>query len=172
MWWEKIAFRYINARLAAGDIPALRNLELSEGSEEIRLWVGFDNSPIRGLILRKDNGESTALYIQPLTAPKAGSESTVQLQMPKNGWDNLWTKLDQLHFRELPDATEIGLEHNKYLDMRTVVVEVNSQGRYRTYHLFALEVPAEQKYPAVRNIREICALLSDEFGVDLLHYFG
>ena len=56
--WEKPAFEEIDTRLYGTKIESLKTKKQVSESKEIRIWVGFDASPLRGIVLvnNKING--------------------------------------------------------------------------------------------------------------------
>lgn len=164
--WEKIAFKEIEERLSGSGVEPLQNHPAERGVLEVRFWVGLDTLPLRSVILKKANGGSKAFFLAPSFDPSRRDWAVRELHQPENGWDTLWSRLDQLHLFDLRDASELGMEH-RYIDMTNVVVEIRRGENYRTYHLFGLGVAEEQKHEEVRNIKDICTMLSDEFDLAL-----
>src|SRR5260221_14398401 len=72
--WEKIYFQPIEEKLHDARIEQLRTATLTANSVEIRIWAGFDTSPLRGLILRREAGESAAQFLPPSDARNSSSE--------------------------------------------------------------------------------------------------
>jgi hypothetical protein len=176
--WEQILLPEMIPRLKAAELPELRSVSLPEGDVEIRVWVGFDLSETRVLILRQIGGNWTASYLIGLERDGFGSlkddsvtTTEIPLEDPKMGWQSLWKRLDELDFLYLPDAEEIGMEHI-YIHSTIVVVEMLQGDWFRTYYLFGLPVEKEQHHKAVRNMREICLLLSEQFDVLVYDYKG
>jgi hypothetical protein len=168
--WEKIFFREITERINGSEIKNLRDIEISPNSIEVRIWVGFDLSPLRGLILRQNNGEWTALYVPPIDSSDLPRLRPYLLQPPKSGWESLWERLKSLEILTLPDATEIGLDDKSTFDSRGVVIEIKTKDSYRTYLYFGLNW--EKRTEEQRKVFEICNTLSEEFGLHLYYYFG
>lgn len=159
--WQKLFFREINERIEGTEITNLRDLELPPDSKEIRIWVGFDLSPLRGLILKQNNEEWSALVLPPLDSSNTLRNPQILLP-PKNGWANLWKKLEQLEIMTLPDPIDYG-----DIDGRGVVVEIKSGNSYRTYQ-YSINNRTGDNY---KKIKEICETLSNEFDIELLKYF-
>jgi hypothetical protein len=77
---------------------------------------------------------------------------------PKSGWDKLWTSLVQLDLLTLPDSSTLHGEE-LVVDGVCYVVEINHDGRYRTYEY---SNPQHQKWPEAKKIIGIVQTLHDE----------
>lgn len=161
--WEKIYFRSINERMEGTEITSLRDLELPPDSKEIRIWAGFDTSPLRGLILKQNNQESSALFFPPLENSGISQNPRI-LSPPKNGWESLWDKLEKLEISTLSDPSDIA-----EIDGGSVIIEIKTSNSYKNYKYSGIEKNKTNNY---KKILEICETLSREFDVDLLKYFS
>jgi hypothetical protein len=159
--WERIFFRDINERIEDTDIKNLRNQEMSPNSREIRLWASFN--PLRGIILRQNEGGWSALYIPALDSASNSLMAPRPLPLPHSGWISLWEKLEGLGIYTLPDAVDIGAD-NSYPDAKVAVIEIKTPDSYRTYMYNGLDTA---KAPESKKALEICNTLSSEFGVQL-----
>lgn len=168
--WERMIFKTIDERRKGTDLKSLKQVEVANGSAEIRIWVGFDLSPLRALILRGKGDEWSASYLRGSNESTDLGRDEMPLPPPRNGWPALWEKLNSHQFLNLPDATEIGID-SKYIDSRIIVVEIKKGTDYRAYHMFGLEAPKELEYAPVRQLRDALELLAKEFGVQLYYYF-
>lgn len=165
--WES-AFIDICGRIEGTDVKNLINVEIPPSSMEIRIWVGYDTTPLRGIILKQDNKKWSALYLQPLKNLSAFPREPKILQSPKSGWENLWEKLEDLNILTLPDTRDIGID-NYTLDNTSVVVEIKTSNSYRIYSYFRLN---EIKRDEPQKLLEICSILASEFDVELYKYYG
>jgi hypothetical protein len=161
--WERIYFKEISERIDGSDIKNLREQEMPPASKEVRVWVGFDLSPLKGIILKQTNGDWSARYVPPLGNSSNSPRASRPLTSPRTGWKSLWAKLESSGIYTLPDAADIGA-NNPYPEARGVVVEIKTADSYRTYKYGGLH-PAETQ--EVKNVVEIVNTLSDEFGVQL-----
>ena len=157
--WERIFFEEINERLAGSGLNDLKDVGLSGDSMEVRVWVGFDTSPLRGMILRRENGDWYASYLRWSEASSDLGRAEIRLPPPKKGWENLWTQLNAYGFLELPDHTEIEMKPIG-LDTTCVVVEIATRDNYRTYLLFGLKDPDGSKLHPTQSMSMISRLLA------------
>jgi hypothetical protein len=169
-FWEKLVFEEVKQRLDKTKIIPLKSKELDSDSIEIRVWVGFDRSPLRGLILKRTGQESEGVYIPPIREVSSSANAPYLLHHPKSGWDDLWEKLEELEIKTLPDWTEIGMEPD-YTDTRIAVIEIKTSDSYKTYMSFGFNTPKELERKQVRHVYEILDVMSNEFGVELYHFF-
>lgn len=161
--WEPIFFEEISERIEGTDIKNLRDEALPSASREVRVWVGFNLSPLRGILLKQTSGVWSARYVPPAGGSAKTPRAARPLSSPRSGWNALWEKLESLGIYTLPDAVDIGV-NNPYPEATCVVIEVKTSDSYRTYKYSGL-YPAEA--PEVKNVVEIINTLSDEFGVQL-----
>lgn len=160
--WRLIFFREINQR--AQD-ARLENLQGKSGSnvKEIRLWVGFDQNALRGIILEEDQGAWKAKYVAPLDSPSAPT-LPVALPEPKSGWKAFWQEMERLQVFSLPGVRTQD-ELNPYPDATGMVIEIRMLDRpYRNY----LYGGIESKTTNSKEARKICQKLETEFGIELL----
>lgn len=162
--WERIFFIEIGNRIEGTDILNLRDKEISPNSKEVRIWVGFDLYPLKGIILKQNDGSWVAEYLPPIKDTATNTRKTQLLREPKSGWKKLWEKLESLDIYTLPDSVDIGAT-NAYPDAKGAVVEIKTFDTYRTYMYGGLSTPKSQES---KNVSEICKILSREFGVELL----
>lgn len=168
--WEKIYLKSIDERINGTNIQSLKDLNLASDLIEVRIWVGFDNSPLRGIIFTKQsNGKIEGLFFPPLDNLNKPKTPRL-LSSPKNGWDNLWKIISKLEILNLPDSLDIAK-----IDQGSVVVEIKTPDYYRNYKYSGvndLESKAENEYKAnYGKLKEFCNFLSDEFEIDLLKYY-
>lgn len=161
--WKQLYFREINERLAKTEITDLKNSELTDDSKEIRIWVGFSTNPLRGLVLKQHNEESSALFVPPLYFNSGSPRPPYLLLAPKSGWIILWEKLEKLEIMTLPDPIDTA-----DIDGGSVVIEVKTSNSYRTYKYSSVTVRDNRDH---KKVLEICNTLTDEFGVQLIKYY-
>lgn len=159
--WERIYFPAINERLKNAQIEKLEDVVVPSDSMEIRIWTGFDGSPLRGLILRKQNAQSSAEFLPP--SDSSNTAETKPLLLSAQDWDRLWNDLDRTRIMNLNDPMDVA-----GIDEGTVVIEVKSYDSYKNGKFSG--VNSKKGEPYVR-VREFCEAISQEFGVDFLKYY-
>lgn len=160
--WEKIYFGEIIERIKGTDVKNLKDLVLPPNSKEIRIWAGFDTSPLRGIIIQQNNRVWSASYVPPLDSSNS-SRNSQKLSLPKSGWEFLWKELQNLGIMTLPDPMDIA-----QIDERSVVIEVKTSDLYRTYKYSGVNNSKETNY---KKVLEICNFLTNQFGVELCKYY-
>lgn len=164
--WEKPAFEEINKRIYGTEIGSLKSKKQDSDSIEIRVWVGFDTSPLRSIILERDREQWNAYYLPPKDIAVDKDETVVRLSPPSSGWQKLWEELESLEINTLPDWTELNIDP-KYLDITSVVIETKINNSHRSFMSFGFDKEEEQKYKQVQNVHKILKVLSKEFRVQL-----
>ncbi len=154
--WEPIFFETINQVTRKGGLKPLRAAPLPADSLEVRVWIGFGLSPLQLFSLRRDGSKWKGQHLTDIIQ----KTNSVQLRSvtPKSGWDELWKKLVQLDLLTLPDSSTLRGEET-VLDGVSYVVEINREGRYRTYQYGN---PEYQKWPEAKKIIKIVEMLYDE----------
>jgi hypothetical protein len=155
--WEPIFFVPINHLTAKAGWKPLRETSLPSESLEVRIWIGFGLSPLEGYLFRRDGSHWTGRYVKD-NAPSTNSVPVHEIA-PNCGWEKLWSKFDALGLLRLPDSSTLPGEV-MILDGVCYVVEINQDGRYRTYEY---SNPKEQKWPEAKKIIGIAQVLHDEF---------
>jgi len=166
--WEKIFSELTNERLGEINYSSLKEKPIISDSKEIRLWI-IDGSPLRGIILEKNISNWKAIQIPPKNTRKYNINLPVELPDPKSGWDSLIEKLDSLNLEKLPDMSELDIGFHGY-DATSVVIEIKNSDGYRNYMYRGLNFDriAKMEYP--KKVKDICLLLSEEFGIDMFYY--
>jgi hypothetical protein len=166
-YWEPLLFETTNNKLEKINLQSLKNKDIAEEDIEIRLWIGFGESPssdAEGLILEKKEGNWTALYLPKDTKGKMA----VQSKEPKSGWDVLWNNLNAHNFLTIADITES--KGSIFTDATLIVIEIKDSKNYRNY--MQVEDYKLEDYPELRSSESIeltaaCRILSKEFNVPL-----
>ena len=153
--WEPIFFESINRLTTRAGWTPLRKEPLPQGSVELRIWIGFGLSPLKGFSLRRDDSKWIGSSIADNGAAKSAD---VQQVTPKSGWERFWGQLIKLGVITLPDSSALPNEA-MLTDGVSYVVEVNQDGHYRTYEY---SNPQHQKWPEAKKIRQIAELFYDE----------
>src|SRR5262245_4998535 len=148
--WEPIFFQSINSASKGTGWTPLRQVEIPNGSIEVRLWSGFGLSGLDGLLLRRDGNQWLGLYTS--NGVKAREVH------PKTSWNALWKRVEALGILTLPDSSTLPGEQ-MVLDGISYVVEINDGKVYRTYYYGN---PQYQVWPEAENIIEIVKTLKGE----------
>lgn len=165
-YWETVFFKTINNKLKKNDLLPLSQKAVSSGNLEIRLWVGFgetQSTEIKGLILKKIEGEWTGLYL-----PQSPKEKKIYTKEPKSGWLIFWSNLQNYEFMTLPDISES--KDNLTTDATCIVVEIKDSEQYRNY--MQVQDINLDKYSNLRSSESIkltqaCKMISNELNISL-----
>lgn len=160
--WESIYFKPIRQRLQSADISDLRETTITHGSREIRIWVGFDTTPLRGLIIKQDADESSATFLPPVDTTNTAVCSKI-VPLPKERWDALWTKLDSLEIMNLSDSADTAK-----IDEGSVIMEIRTQDSYHALKYSGIDSKKDKDHEAML---EICETLEKEFNIKFIKYF-
>jgi hypothetical protein len=158
--WVPIFFEAINRRASIAGLSDLRTTALPNDDLEIRIWHGFGLTALHGFILRRSSATWSAVYLGGGFTDST-SEHTRELQPPKSGWEQFWQSLQTAGISSLPDADELQCNPGVN-DGMSYVVELNSQGTYRTY---MYENPSFAKCPSAQQMIRIGNTIAEEFGV-------
>ena len=155
--WEPIYFRSINKLSGMVGWRPLRNLALQSDSFEVRIWIGFGIGPLEVLSIQREGSAwrgRYAIHRMWLAGPVA-----VQSVVPKSGWAQHWVRLVRLGLLTLPDSSTLPRSESMVADGVSYVVEINKDGRYRTY---MYGNPKHEKWPEAKRMIEIVEALRDE----------
>jgi hypothetical protein len=160
---DKIFLASINERLEGTGFENLRYSNLSPNTIEIRVWAGFDTSPLRAIFVRKNGEEFSAEFVPPLY-PITIPPDLKKLPNPKSGWNQLFKKIEDSGLMNFEDPNDIPM-----IDEGGVLIEIKTANDYRT-----MDFPGvlEKSHGDYKKVREICETLETEFGVDLLRFYG
>ena len=165
---KTILYNYIDPIAEKYNLPKLRNYSLYGNDAEVRIWVSEFESD--GFILRRYNNEWSAISIKEIDCGKVSyygknkiyESGKTNLSAPKSGWENSWQKLVNVGILDLPDSSELPEYENKFIDGIGYFVEVNINGKYRTY---SYSNPQAQKLKEAEKIIKIGKIISDEFSL-------
>ena len=155
--WEPIYFRSINQLSGKAGWRPLRDLALPADSFEVRVWIGFGIGPLEALSMRREDSTWSGRYA--IQGPRNADPVAVEAVTPKSGWDQLWARLVRLDLLTLPDSSTLPKSQIAVTDGVSYVVEINKDGRYRTY-MYAN--PKYEKWSEAKRIIEIIETLRDE----------
>src|SRR5262249_26606242 len=162
--WEPIHFENINKRTKIASLPSLRNITLPKDDLEVRIWNGFGERFLQGLVVKRVDHQWSALYLAEGYSESPNSKPYKYqrvLQPPKSGWKECWKRLVDEGLLTLPDSSELKGEKN-IRDGSSYVVELNQNGTYRTY---MYSNPQVQDWNEAKQIIKIGRILSEEFGL-------
>lgn len=154
--WEQIFFRGINQATNLGGLTELRKTRLGNSDVEIRVWRGFSLSQLEGVILKRIDGQWSALYLKTDAPTEFKKIEIRELNPPKSGWESFWKQITDKGILTLPDASEINCEDGGF-DRINYVVEINQNKVYRTYRY------SNGKCPEVKQMEEIGEIIGLEF---------
>jgi len=154
--WTRIFFWGINDLTQKARWTPLREVNVPDGSLEVRVWIGFGTEPLQGIRLCRDGDNwkgfyATDKYPYPFAVRKVTPRRTEE-------WATLWKKVENLGILTLPDSSTLPDEHS-VMDGVSYVVEINDGSRYRTYKYGN---PGLQKWPEAKKIIAIADVLRDE----------
>jgi hypothetical protein len=149
-------------------IPNLRDMNLSEGQTELRLWKAFGLAYPRCFILKIDNANSAASFVSPkVVGNKAlfhkGNPVYVNtpLNAPHSGWENLLGYLKQ---KGIDSSIELALDkrYMPYPDAEELVLEMKTGSRHTMAYYIDSTVTADGK-----KAFAICEKLQNDFDIQL-----
>lgn len=156
-----IALAALLPRSAAALDPKtpLDALSLPSDSFEVRVWVvsnlqkvskdGTRWTPFKGFSIRRDASLWTGRYVD---------NGLIQSVEPRSEWHALWARLVALGLLTLPDSSQLP-NPAPVTDGVSYVVEIGTQGHYRTY---SYANPEHQKWPEAGRIIQIFKTLEGE----------
>lgn len=165
--WESIFFDGFNggrtginhaAKLAG--LEELRKMRLEKENIEVRIWRGFSLEPLEGVVIKRSNGQWSALHLKTDNYYDYGKVEVTMMNQPKSGWDSFRKQIIDKEILTLPDSSEIncgdiGNDDSSY------VVEINRDKVYRTYRLS--NPYSRDKCREANQMQEIGDLIGEEF---------
>lgn len=157
-------------------LPILKDSLRGKDDVEVRIWKFTGNLPLRAIVLSRVDGTWSGLYIPNRTdtvgllgpkISKGGGDYVrryAPLEPPLSGWESLWTQLGYLELPSLPDATQLENRYNGIRGGTTLVVEVNVDGKYRTYHHNDLDYQQGSEASKMSAIDELLPAQFEQIG--------
>lgn len=161
--WEEIFYPEIDQLATEAGLENLRTKQPSKHSLEIRIWVERHQGSTRAVVLRRTGDKWSAAFLPPRKSSKSGGR-LIPLSAPKSGWTVLWEKLNRQDILTLPDANEVGAD-NVDPDALAIVVEIKSDGSYRSYNYNGFDT---SEHSEAKKVASICKILEEEFNVVLV----
>lgn len=153
--WGQPLFDSISARRARAGLNDLRTTVLPPDDIEVRLWYGFGVSEVGGYVLKRENGNWTALSLASDGSIEAGKAVSVTC---RSGCAGLWKRLTALGILTLPDYSTLS-KSTVLMEDSYYVVELNLNRVYRTYMYPDRAVSHSAE---ARRIKEITSVLAHE----------
>jgi len=142
----------INEQTKLARLSSLEGVKLSPNNMEVRIWHGFGLIVPQGLIIKRIDGQWSAML---------AASSGRKIDQPKSGWESCWIRLTNAGLLKLPDATRLGKEPVDP-DVLSYVVELNVNGEYRSYHY---TYPEASEHEEAKRMMQIGEIIADEFGL-------
>lgn len=164
-YWEEIYFESINEKLSDFQITSLQSKEIKNDDLEIRIWVGFDESELKGIILTKQSNNWTSYY---LPQKSIARKKLIKVQKPVNGWNKFEKTLEENDFYNIPDISES--KNNLYTDARCIVVEIKNSEKYRNFmQVQDADLKDNPELKSIYSIKltNICKFIEKEFNLSL-----
>lgn len=157
--WVKIFFGSINKATDEAKLRRLRKLYYRGTNFEIRVWLGFGTSLLRGYVIKRVNHKWSGLFI----IESFGDDDGVMKEVyPKRSWNHLWQSLLREDILTLPDSSSFR-EKSEVWDGESYVVEINRKGIYRCYKYGN---PDMTHWPEARKMENIIEILIRELGYE------
>lgn len=159
--WEPIFFEEINARAKIAKLGDLRSTVLPDDDLELRVWMGFGVIPLEGFVIKRRNGQWSAIQIRSINPRLPRRDYQHTLPSPKSGWETCWERLTDEGVLTLPDSSQLK-DAVIAGDGESFVVEINMNKSYRTYRYGN---PHLQKWPEAKRMIKIAEIILEEFNI-------
>ncbi|HKC64296.1 MAG TPA: hypothetical protein VKB86_11695 [Pyrinomonadaceae bacterium] len=159
--WVSIFFESINKRANIAKLSSLRTA-LPKDDLEVRVWGGFGLTPLEGFILKRTDGQWSAIHLKGISKKLPPSEYQKNMEAPKSGWESCWQRLVDAGILTLPDASEVKKCEVLAFDGFSYVVEINMNNTYRTY---MYDNPIYAKCDEAKQMLKIGKIIDEEFGL-------
>src|SRR5262249_6361110 len=153
-------FKLIRERLKKFGLSDLKDISLPENAIEIRFWVGFSHEDFRGLFIKKDGLNSSAILVPNILHDTLPSVSIRHLDPPAHGWQSLMDKLQQLGLFDLLGETGDIPEKKLVVDVTSAVVEIKTSHSYKTFRYRGVFYFQDED---IIKLEKILETLSSEF---------
>lgn len=158
--WEPSSFDLINSVAKLSAQTDLRKANLPENDIEVRMWLGFGLSPLKGISLKRVSGQWSAIRVKSDNYYKPEKIERDELSYPKSGWESCWKRLVDAGILILPDVSEVNCGTNG-IDGNSIVIETNTNRVYRTY---AYGVSMSEKCNEAKQAMQLIFIIDEEFG--------
>ncbi len=130
--WDSLIFKQVNKAINLAGLTELRKTSVRDGDVEVRVWRGFSQSPLEGVIFKRTNNQWSGLYVKTNAHYEPEKAEVRQLNSPKSGWESFWQQLVNKEILTLPQSTENECDIPN-ADAVIYVVEINDGRMYRTF---------------------------------------
>jgi len=133
---------------------------------QIRINYGFHSDSIQTMVIKKENGEHSALfYTYKVGLDKNGGSKidyiAITTKKPKSGWESFLFRLFSFDLMTLPDKTSL----NNYppdLTFDGVTVQIATPDSFRIYNYIDVS-KARETVPEAKKMENILLLIEEEF---------
>jgi len=150
--WESLFLDYPRRWALAAGLHDLSRVLLPKGVVEVRIWEEFNpHTRYQGTIVQKRNSSfyGADLFFGAVEPDSCGGWAVGLV--PCDSWESVWSELLSQGLMELPDSSELPDGH--FLeDGIGLVVEIQAEGQYRTYHY---DDPDYQTWTEARRVEKI-----------------
>jgi hypothetical protein len=154
----------IRERLKRIGLGELKNETLPRNATEIRFWVGFAHSGLRGLIIKNDGATWLANFIPNITEETPSSNTLRSLAPPTHGWQNLTEQLRKLGLYSLSGESGATPENKLVLDLIAAVVEIKTSDSYKSIRYRGIFYFQDED---ILKMDKILETVSSEFSIKL-----
>lgn len=162
--WEKIYFEGINERTDEAGLKSLRKTTLDKDDLEVRIWIGFGITTLEGFILRRIKDQWSAIYITGNYKSDKFINRNINLEEPKEGWNQTWQKLLNAEILNLPDAESINCNEGA-TDGFSYVLELKKGQNYRTYMYESPDMLISEKCKENIKIQNIIKIINQDYNI-------
>lgn len=140
---------------ALAGLKSLSSSNWANQDVEVRVWFGFGLFPLEGLVLKRSNGQWSAIHLMADRHYKPMKVSRKELPAPNSGWEACWQQLADAGLMTLPDGTD-----PPDPDVEGFEVQVRDGASYRSYQYVG---PEYSELPAAKQMLRIGDIISSEF---------
>ncbi|MBV9926795.1 MAG: hypothetical protein JOZ96_17380 [Acidobacteria bacterium] len=157
--WGHLLYPYLEKHTSLAGLAELRSTPLPRGDLEVRVWYGFGLTALEGFVLRRADGQWSALHLQGDAYYEPKRVKVKRLPPPRSGWDSAWERLLAAGIRTLPDSSEIDYDTGG-TDGWAYLVELREGDSYRAFNY---QIPEYSRRPEARHVLEIGNAVGEEF---------
>ena len=163
--WEPIYHQSIQEIGRSVGIRPLRTQQIADNDIEVRIWMGFGITQLRGFVLKRTGAKWSAFHIGSPVGSSSIKDKMSPLSTPKSGWKSAWDSMLQQDILTLPDAAGINCE-SMYDDGFSYVVEILKGKNYRTYMYDNPSEKFDNRCSQADKILAIADIISKDYGIE------